>query len=76
MPQSSVRFVAAAPAGTVIEFILENRSLRRASFVPASFRVARNYLEEQHEATTDSFRAVLTVTEPAEYVVDCKAKVP
>jgi hypothetical protein len=51
MPQSSVLFIAAAPEGTVIEFILENRSLRRASFVPASSRVDRDYLEKQHEAT-------------------------
>jgi hypothetical protein len=74
MPQTSVLLVVVTPAGTVDKFILEDRNFAALPFFPPVQIQSRPFWKDSAKQETDSLYDVFTVTEAADYVLDCKSE--
>jgi hypothetical protein len=73
MPQTSVFLVVVAVVETVAKFISGDGSPCRASFLPASYNSMTPFWNDNTRQETHLVHDVFTLTELADYVLDCKS---
>jgi hypothetical protein len=73
MPQTSVFLLVVAVVETVAKFILGDGSPCRASFLPASHNSMTLFWNNNTRQETHLVHDVFTLTELADYVLDCKS---
>ena len=73
MPQTSVFLVGVAVVGTVAKFILEDGSPCGTSFLPASHNSIAPFRKDNTRQGTHLVHDAFTLTELADYVLDCKS---
>lgn len=73
MPQTSVFLAVVAVVGTAGKFILGDGSHCLASFLPASHDSIASFWKDNTRQETHLVHDVFTLTELADYVLDCKS---